>query len=162
MVIHCGRDMSRRRKEGGFLFATARRREEEAVWCWQYVLMRETHPGNLSFVALLWLETPLRAHCVSQHGLSATLAAARNARNDQTGAFLLTCFAPPGRKSNSIALVASKYPRSSNGSYQGVDRICRQHPTITMQLKYEKPKHINSNGRALDCPIDKIGSIMTE
>jgi hypothetical protein len=42
-------------RRGFFVSATARRQEEETVGVWRRWLMRETHPGNLSFVAFLWL-----------------------------------------------------------------------------------------------------------
>jgi hypothetical protein len=45
--------MSRGGKEEVFANATARQLEEETVGVWLRWLMRETHPGNLSFVAFL-------------------------------------------------------------------------------------------------------------
>jgi hypothetical protein len=55
--------MSRGGKEEVFANATARQLEEETVGVWLRWLMRETHPGNLSFVAFL----PVAADATTQH-----------------------------------------------------------------------------------------------
>lgn len=48
-----------------FAFATARRLEEETVGVWLRWLMRETHPGNLSFVAFLPVAADATTQCSS-------------------------------------------------------------------------------------------------